>query len=110
MENHSWDKPTWVIEFSKEEIAGKPKISMRIPSEERKRDPKGLEAVNNNFNEFVNAINKLCSLLQKDCQEKMKEIEMAQEEAKSVDSSVANLREIVRKFIEMLKRFRKKDD
>lgn len=109
------DKTSWVIEFSKEkqETNKKPAFFFYTPSSPGKDnmvDINALEKVQEDYTKFLEAITKLCTILEKGCQENIKEIQMAQEDVKSLDSTISTLGDIIRKFNEILNRFRKRKD
>lgn len=105
-------KTIWIIDFSNhEQITGKkPLFSLYAPSRSWEKNPKDntLEQLKGNYTHFLEAITKLCNLIEKDCRENIKELSVTKEEIQSVDNSITALGNIIKKFNEMLQKLRKK--
>jgi len=97
-------KTIWIIDFGKE----KGEHTFYIPSppgtpgrdENLWIDTKDTQKITESYGEFLAAITKLCALLEKENKEMIKEQK----------ASLFSLGEVIKKFNEMLKRFRKKKD
>ena len=110
-------KTIWIIDFpkTKETYGTRPLVPFYISSKAPLRESYPIdhllfEKTKENYTEFLDKLTKLSALLEKECKDTIKDIESAQNEVKSIDSSIDSLGYLIKKFNEMIKKLRKKPE